>query len=180
MQTVSRKRARRAGFSLVDVSIATLVMALGMGTLVGSVFASMRREQENEETAAASQVLRALLERLNAMELGELYATYNSDPLDDTPRSEEHRQALVVDHPLLCAGGKPPVVEILLPCEGGMLREDGVAPELGLPRDLDGDGRVDAEDHARDLRLLPVAVRLAWDTGSGPHVLEMATLLGRP
>lgn len=180
MEILSRRqRAERAGFTLVDVCVATLILAIAMGTLIGSVFSAMRLEQANEETAAASQAMRSILEDMYALDFGELYATYNADPLDDPEAGAANRAALLVDHPLLVAGGKAPVIEILLPDAGGELREDSKLPEFGLPRDLNGDGKTDALNHAGDYELLPMTIRLEWESGSGQHALEMSTLLRR-
>ena len=57
------------------------------------------------------------------------------------------------------------------------LREDAVIPELGLPRDLNGDSIVDAADHAADYAVLPVIVRLEWMGDFGPRIFEMHTML---
>ena len=48
---------------------------------------------------------------------------------------------------------------------------------MGMPRDLDGDGVIDALDHSGDYRLLPVLVRVAWRGSSGPAKLEFRTML---
>ena len=40
---------------------------------------------------------------------------------------------------------------------------------LGMPRDLNNDGIVDAQDHAHDCILLPVKVRLEWKSKCGRH-----------
>ena len=45
------------------------------------------------------------------------------------------------------------------------LREDVALPELGMPRDLNGDG-VDALDHSDDYLVLPVSLEIEW-LGSG-------------
>jgi hypothetical protein len=59
----------------------------------------------------------------------------------------------------------------------GQLREDAVNSLLGMPRDLNGDGAVDAASHASDYKLLPVQVRVRWRSPSGPGVVELHTLL---
>ena len=44
----------------------------------------------------------------------------------------------------------------------GALREDVFMPELGLPMDLNGDGVIDAQNHALDYKVLPVTIQLRW------------------
>jgi hypothetical protein len=68
--------------------------------------------------------------------------------------------------------------EIILPTVAGVgVREDSVNPALGLPRDLNGDGAIDSDDHAQDYLLLPVTVRLTWRGPGGPRVLDVHTVL---
>jgi hypothetical protein len=70
--------------------------------------------------------------------------------------------------------------EVIFPAvagAAGQLREDAAMPELGMPRDLNGDGAVDANDHALDYTLLPVIVRVRWRTASGAGVYELKTML---
>jgi hypothetical protein len=70
-----------------------------------------------------------------------------------------------------CAGA------IQFPGNGLKLREDGSDAELGMPRDLDGDGLTDATDHAGDYRLLPVRVVISWHGKTGNSSLELVTVL---
>jgi hypothetical protein len=58
-----------------------------------------------------------------------------------------------------------------------VLREDVNLPELGMPRDLNGDGAVDAGNHSTDYRLLPVIVRVRWQGAGGPSQFELKTML---
>ncbi len=60
---------------------------------------------------------------------------------------------------------------------GVELREDLDLPELGMPRDLNGDGIVDSADHSADYRLLPVLLRLEWRGQSGHRQSEVRTIL---
>ena len=57
------------------------------------------------------------------------------------------------------------------------LREDYHDPELGLPRDLNGDSIIDAEDHAEDYILLPVLIRVEWAGRFGPRTYDTHTML---
>ena len=66
---------------------------------------------------------------------------------------------------------------MLLPSDGGPLREDVEDAELSLPRDLNGDAKIDALDHASDYIVLPVRVVVEWNGYAGPRRLEMFTML---
>jgi len=58
------------------------------------------------------------------------------------------------------------------------LREDLVDESLGMPRDLDGNNKVDDADHSKGYILLPVKVRIEWKSGTGTRHFELATQLG--
>jgi hypothetical protein len=182
MQIPHRPGPARAGFSLVDVCIAIAILAIALGTLVGSVFWALRLEEANEETALASQALRSMVDRMNAMPFGDIYAAYNADPDDDPDPLVDHLAELAAEARLLGLGGKAgPVLAVSFPGDDvGELREDVVDPRLGMPRDLDGDGGWDDADHSSDYTLLPATLRLEWEGPSGLRTLEMAALLRSP
>jgi len=46
---------------------------------------------------------------------------------------------------------------------------------IGMPRDLNLDGAVDALYHAGDYMILPVRVRVQWMGASGPRTVELQT-----
>jgi hypothetical protein len=46
-----------------------------------------------------------------------------------------------------------------------------------MPRDLNADGVVDALNHVGDSRVLPVRVRIRWQSKNGPRTVELSTLL---
>ncbi len=151
MQVLSRHEPVRAGFSLVDVCVSIAILAIGLGTLVGSVFWATRLELVNEETASASQRVRALLEGMNAMPIGEVYAAYNADPDDDPDKARDYLAELAVEDPLLVVGKKgAPVVSVSFPA--------------------------DPENELLENRLT-VSLRLEWEGASGPRAVEMSTLL---
>jgi hypothetical protein len=150
MRIHHRSRSARSGFTLVDVCIAVAILAIALGVLLGTVFWAMRLDEVNEETAAASQGVRSLLESLNGMPLDEVYAAYNEDPRDD-PSGRDYREYLAVHDPLLRVGkNTAPLVRVSFP--------EGAEIELAERR-------------------LPVTLRLEWEGSSGPREVQMTTLL---
>ena len=175
-------RRSRAGFAIVDVCVSLLILVVALGALLGSVFSAMKLAEVNESTASASQAVRGILETMSALPLEQVYAAYNSDPQDDPDKNQNYLEGLEIPAELLSPqGGTASVAEISFPTLAGVngteLREDLVDPELGMPRDLNGDGEIDALDHSQDYQLLPVAVKLEWNGPAGPQVLEVCTLL---
>jgi hypothetical protein len=100
----------------------------------------------------------------------------------DSTRSTKLARLTVREEMLADRDGHLPVARATFPldADGRTLREDLDAPELGLPRDLDGDGVIDSEDHSGDFRILPVVLELEWVSPSGPQTLRMSTVLRRP
>ena len=72
-------------------------------------------------------------------------------------------------------------LEVMLPATivAGVpqLREDVNNIPLGCPRDLTGDGVIDANDHASDYQILPVMIRVRWRGQAGTAVYELRTSL---
>lgn len=154
MLLLQRQRSARDGFSLVDVCVALAILAIALGTLVGTVFWAMRLDEVNEETAAASQNVRSILEGLNAMTIEDVYAAYNEDPADNPDPYRDYFGELAVDDPLLVIGKKTgPVVSVTFP--------DDVADELAANR-------------------LPITMRLEWEGAAGVRSVEVSTLLRNP
>ena len=57
------------------------------------------------------------------------------------------------------------------------VREDLVMPELGMPRDLSGDGVIDDQDHSLDYVLLPARIQIDWRGAGGDAHVEFHTVL---
>jgi len=179
MRTLQRPILPQDGFTLVDVCVALFILAIALGTLVGSIFYALRLEEVNAETVAASQMARAILEDLNTTNFADVYASYNSTPADDPDPKHDCLADLQVHERLLQFGGKgEPTVSVVFPNDKlGQLREDLDDKSLGMPRDLNGDALTDSADHSGDYVILPLTLRLAWEGITGPRTLEMSTLL---
>jgi len=179
---VEAEKARRQGFTLIEVMIAMTILVVALLGAIGTITAIGALGESNRESTAAYQEARAVIERLGGVNFDELFATYNLDPNDD-PDGAGTADGQNFDVPELDTRVGDPdgfVGQILLPISpGGALREDLVDPSFGMPRDLNGDGIVDAADHADDYILLPVRVRLEWTGKSGQRFVEYASMLGR-
>ncbi len=181
MRTRSRTLRPRSGFALIDVCVALLVLAVAVGALVGTMFSALRLDQVNESRAAANQALRTVLEDMKAQEFSTVYAAFNTSSADDPNPDYDYKTALDLKGKLPAgACGSAPVAQVVFPeDELGALREDTVDPSLGLPRDLNGDDVIDGNDHSADYKLLPVTVKLEWESPSGPQKIQVATVIRR-
>lgn len=181
MRVRSRAIHSDSGFTLIDVCVGLLILALAVGALVGTMFSALRLDRVNESKAAANQALRGVLEDMKAMEFSEVYAAYNASKADDPDPGYDYKTALDLTSVLpVGTCGTAPLAQVIFPEDSnGFLREDLVDPALGMPRDLDGDGGTDGDDHSADYRILPVVVKLDWESPSGPQTIQVATVIRR-
>ncbi|MEN8150099.1 MAG: hypothetical protein ABFS86_09760 [Planctomycetota bacterium] len=168
--------ATEAGLGLVEMMVAVAILATAILAILSVAAHSIKLDSVNRETALASDAARVRYEQLRALPLLQVLATYNTDPTDDPegeytavgPKAQISRDQAGLDF--------ASTVELPLTKEGE-LREDAVRPELGLPRDLNGDGVIDDEDHRDDYVILPVAVRVTWTGSSGPREVRLTGVL---
>ena len=166
-----RTGKRCSGFSLVELAIAIVVLVVALGGLSGTVVSTARLARANEQRALADEALRRLAAELHVTPFGDIFAAYNTDPADDPdgpntgPGGAFDVQGLrpLLDDPDGAVGAI--VFPTMVEAGDLQLREDVALPELGMPRDLNGDG-VDALDHSDDYLVLPVSLEIEW-LGSG-------------
>jgi hypothetical protein len=145
-----------------------------------SLVTSMRLTQINRESALATDGIHEVMEVLEGVEeFSQLYVLYNTIP-DDDPGLEGSAPGSGFAVEGLAPVAEDPdgfVGEILFPTSGLELREDVVDEGMGMPRDLNGDGVIDALNHAGDYRILPVLVRLHWKGNGCERSMEVRTLI---
>ena len=163
---VGRRSARTAGFGLADVVVAMLILTIAAGGLTSAVAHGLRLNRVNEETAVADEAARAMAEAMQATPFTTRFAIHNAAQDFDVPGLNVRS-----DDPDGLAG------KILFPTIGIQLREDVVDANLGMPRDLNGDGAQDLADHAGDYVILPVTVRVEWTGHAGERAHEVHLLM---
>lgn len=157
------KRDGSAGFTLLEVVLAGVILVVSLGGMLASVLSSDRLQQASAERSLAVRAAESRLEALQGADFETLFATWQGTTFDVPGLSPQE--------------GQVAVGTIEFPTVGGELREDADDPGLGMPRDLNGDGRVDGDDRAGDYRLLPVRVRVAWRGAAGEAQVELQTFL---
>lgn len=172
-----RGRAR-AGFTVLELMISSTVFLLVAGAVVTTLVVSSALNMTGRETALASRGAQSIIEELKASTFAEIFARYNTNSGDDPAGGTSPGANFAV------AGLTPApddedgfVGTIQFPGTGKELHEDGEDAELGLPRDIDGDGAVDGEDHASDYRILPVRIAISWTGQNGARTFELVTVL---
>jgi hypothetical protein len=175
----------RSGFALIEVIVAGGVLMIGALALVRTFAAAREVGRSNRETAVAAEIARGVLEQLESFEEhAAVFALHNALPDDDPPGLLPLAgfTGAGFDVPALgVVEGDPDrlVGELVFPVDPltGELREDLDLPELGMPRDLNGDLAIDGADRSNDYILLPVLVRLRWESAGHVRTHEVRTIL---
>ena len=151
-------RANQAGFTLVEVAIAVIVLLVGLMALSASAVRVQGLARAARERMAAQNALRAKAEEIRSISRAGL-----ADPLG---------WGLHVTNAMGALATFP--VEGLTPIEGQTtvgavqlvtnetLDDESLGVELGMPRDLDGDWQATSTAVAGSARLLPVLLEARW------------------
>jgi type II secretory pathway pseudopilin PulG len=174
-------RSRRAGWTMLEIVISTVVLLVALVGFAYGLASSTSLSVATREQGVASAGARAQLEQLRATDFAEVLARYDdfagNDPAGGVSPGAAFDLPGLTPRPDDADGH---VGEIVFPLDDdGALREDLELPRLGMPRDLSGEGDVDALDHFADYRILPVLVRVEWRGAAGDSVFEVVTILKR-
>lgn len=169
----------RGGFTLIEVLVTASVLLIGLLAMTSTsvVVNSLRRSAGDRSIAQAA--LQAIVEDLHASasEADSDAANWANDILADYGPGGTPGDAFAVPG-LDPWEGETDVatVQIVLD-ETATDAVLGVA--AGMPRDLDGDGNVNATNVSGDASLLPVIVRLRWRGETGQQQLQQVVYLLR-
>jgi len=179
VKTLARRPQHgRAGFSLLEVLISATVFVLVAGAVVTTLVISNALNTTNRETMLASQAAQSALEALKGVPFDQVFARYNATSADDPAGVDSPGNVFEVrELDPLADDADDMAGTIEFPGDGVQLREDGDDRDLGLPRDLDGDGNTDAANHAANYRILPVRAIVEWHGKTGDRRLELVTVL---
>jgi hypothetical protein len=167
----------------VEIAVGMTVFVIAILGFSRALISSMQASQKTRELDRATQAANQMLERMEAEAFADVFRRFNADPADDPGGAGTAPGASFAVEGLSALSDDPDGLagEVIFPVQVGapsQLREDAVLPEIGMPRDLDGDGVIDAANHAVDYTLLPVLIRVRWRSASGPGTLEVETMLG--
>lgn len=178
MKPDSRRNSSEAGFTLIEVLVAGAFIAVAACGMSAVLAGSMSLTAVNKETAQARTAARRMLEELQNVPPGDVFSTFNTVTTDDP------YGAATAPGSIFSIQMKPAAIQvsgmtgtIIFPENLGELREDMKDPNLGMPRDLNGDGVIDSDNHAKDYLLLPVRIRVEWRGMTGEREYEIHTVL---
>jgi len=177
-----RARVGARGLALVEVTAATAVVTVAVVGLLGAMSASHLQAQLATDTSIAADAARKQASVMASKSFRQIFALYNA-PTSDDPGGAGTGFGPNFAVPGLKArpgdtDGLPG--KIVFPAGGSsgeQVREDasGVA-DLGLPRDLDGDGNVDDKNKAASYVLLPAKIVIEWQGANGPGAYVLYVL----
>jgi prepilin-type N-terminal cleavage/methylation domain-containing protein len=178
----TRSRARR-GLTLLELVCSIAVLTLGISGLARVTLGLQRAGSASRETELATQAARAMLERIQAESFAQAFRSFNATGADDPGGVNTAPGASFAVAGLRAlpndADGQPG--EIVFPtvaAQPGVLSENVNDARLGMPQDLDGNGAVDTLNHATDYQILPVLVRVRWQSRDGSSgTVELQTIL---
>jgi len=177
-----RRSTRARGMTLTEIMVAITVLSVSLLAYCAAIGATIRNNNLTRETALATQAARRTIETLKATPFAQVFRLYNGDRGDDPGGigTAPGRHVAVGGLQARPGDADGTVGEIIFPTpapNSANLRENLVDTLLGTPRDLNGDGAIDALDHSGDYRILPVIVRMSWIGPAGPGRVEFRTLL---
>jgi prepilin-type N-terminal cleavage/methylation domain-containing protein len=161
----------RKGFTLLEVTLAMSVLVIAMMAISATTLRVHALRRENHDRAAAENAVRMIAERIQAVS-----RLARSDPAGWA------QNVVAALNPGGQIGNQFPLPE-LTPIDGATsvgsitvvtsenATDAALGAELGMPRDLDGDGVVGNPDVTHTARLLPVIVRATWKGVTGKQVV---------
>ena len=172
------RTGRRAGFSLIEIVVGTVILIVASGGLVASMLQSRALARSNNEKTLAQAAIERALEQLAGTEFNEVLARFDGDPANDPAIGASPGMHFPVAGLSVQAADPDGFAgRIEFPLTGGALVENAPLDSFGLPRDLDADGLQDGADHSGDYVLLPVRVHVEWRGVSGDRSASLDTLL---
>ena len=172
--------------TFAEIVVAMVVMLLAVSIFSSTVVSTARQRNINRERALAADAARGLFEEMRNEDFSQVYALYNADPLDDPGgpgTAPGDRFAVLGLNPIPGSPGGfvgqvvfPELVMETTPVTWE-LRENVNNSQLGMPRDINGDDVIDAEDHRGDYTILPIQIELSWRGVIGEQKFSQFTML---
>lgn len=155
-------RAAEAGISLLEVLIAVAVMTLGFLALAQTLITTHSLRQNSDDRRALFSAFRIVGEEIRgvseqAREAGGAWSQAVVAALQPGGLLGNVFDVRGLEPP----AGRANVGSIRVVLDETATDADLGVP-LGMPRDLDGDGRADVTDVSTDASMLPVVVTMSW------------------
>ncbi len=165
--------------TMLETMISMVILTICCGMLTSTISATMQHNRIKRERQVAVEAARAILEDLHNVDFRDAFWMFNDSEEDD------HEGGPLAPGAHFAVEGLRPlgddtdgfVGEVLMPGSATLLLENERDTNLGLPRDLNGDLRIDDSDHSGDYLVLPVQVRIRWQGTGGRSEFKLDTML---
>ena len=166
-----------SGFSLLEILISSVVLVIAVGSSLASMVTYHDLAESDRELVLAYAEAERMIEEIRSQNFADVFAMYNSTSKDDPVGVAPGANFDVVGLTGCDGASVGSITFPVIDGNEGFLREDLDMPELGLPRDLNGDGLVDGNDHSADMILLPMMVQLDWSSRGGTRTVQIPVYL---
>jgi Tfp pilus assembly protein PilV len=177
MRTRPLRSRGHAGFTIIEVVITTAILVVGMVSIGLTLVASGTLRSAVEDRSRAQASLHSAVQQIQAV---------SSVSLDDPAgwsQSMVNRfsagGALGNTFPvagLTNANGQPAVATVQV-VANETLTDLELGTDIGMPRDLNGDGLAGSNDVSADAQLLPIVVTIQWSGKAGHRQLTQGFFL---
>ncbi|MBI3818693.1 MAG: hypothetical protein HY286_08390 [Planctomycetes bacterium] len=167
------------GISTVEALMSFSVICIALLGTVKTIGSSIGITCALTEREVAVRAAHAKIAEIDSQSFSQILVMYDSDAAND-PGGKA-----TAPGPYFAVSGLQPqagyaagnVGEIQFPVSGTQLREDINNTALGMPRDLNGDGKIDGFDHSADYKILPLLIRIRWKGPDGNYIIDVPTVL---
>lgn len=163
--------------TLPEIMVALMVLSVAVYILSTTVAASVQNARLKSQRTLAADATMNQIELIRALPQEDVFALYNSTATDDPYGAGTGPGPRFDVAGLDPVPGEESVGQVLVPGRGAILDESLDQPDFGLPRDLDGNMAIEDGDRSDTYIVLPVIVRVRWNSRRGPREFEMHTML---
>lgn len=172
-------RRSKCGMTMIELMISVVILTLCCGMLTSTLTSTRLHRTTNQQKGVAAEAARGVLEDMHNCSFDQIFASYNDDPADDPggPGTAPGKHFEVRGLTPSDTDQDGFVGEVIFSSATAALMENAEDAVLGMPRDLNGDMRIDEFDHAGDYLILPVRVVLRWKGRGAERTFEIHTML---
>lgn len=166
-------RRTRAGFTLMEVSLAVAVIVIALLAMSASTLRTHSLRRQNRERAVAQNAVRMTAESIQAYSDRLLRADANAWPGEmAAAMADDGEVGTEFAVPELTRIANTPAVGRIQIVTDETVTDEELGVEMGMPRDLNGDGDASDTDVSDDARMYPIVVTTRWTGVSGRNVVR--------
>lgn len=166
-----RSNRARNGFTLIEVSLALTVLLVAMLTATASTLRAHSLRRTNRERVQAQNAVRAAAERLQSLAAGAQDDALGWGAAVINGVAANGEVAPTFDVPELTAVDGELSVGTIVVVTDETRTDAELGCDLGMPRDLDGDGLATNANVTGTALVLPAVVRARWRGSRGAQTL---------